>query len=340
MSHVELNWEYTFFGVVLERLAQACRGWWSSTSGDRGSRTARSARARSRIAWTTCGAVMDAAGLERAALVGVSNGGPLAALFAATYPERVTSLVLAISGCPGRRAARPRRSTRPWRSIREFWTTGLVLNTDRPARPRPGRGGGPAGPVRALLLHPLGRGRDRAPRQRVRPDPVPRPSSRPRRWSSTTATIPIVPLPQGTYLAEHIPGARHVVLDGDFHASWRPTDYDEPLRPHRGFITGRAGRRTSRPTDRVLSTVVFTDIVRPPTGPRTSVTPTGAAFSTGTTRCATGRGHAPPGRAREADRRRHARPLRRTGPSRVVCARHQRTGRLARAAHALRCAHR
>jgi pimeloyl-ACP methyl ester carboxylesterase len=39
------------------------------------------------------GAVMDAAGLERAALVGAVDGG-LAAMFAATHPERMSSLVL------------------------------------------------------------------------------------------------------------------------------------------------------------------------------------------------------------------------------------------------------
>lgn len=39
-------------------------------------------------------AVMDAAGSSRAAVVGVSEGGPMALLFAATYPERVGALVL------------------------------------------------------------------------------------------------------------------------------------------------------------------------------------------------------------------------------------------------------
>jgi pimeloyl-ACP methyl ester carboxylesterase len=39
-------------------------------------------------------AVMDAAGSRSAALVGVSEGGPMSALFAATYPDRVTALVL------------------------------------------------------------------------------------------------------------------------------------------------------------------------------------------------------------------------------------------------------
>ncbi len=39
-------------------------------------------------------AVMDAAGCERAALFGISEGGPMSMLFAATYPERVRALVL------------------------------------------------------------------------------------------------------------------------------------------------------------------------------------------------------------------------------------------------------
>jgi len=45
-------------------------------------------------------AVMEAAGSERAALFGVSEGGPLSLLFAATYPERVDAIVL----YPGRPA--------------------------------------------------------------------------------------------------------------------------------------------------------------------------------------------------------------------------------------------
>ncbi len=39
-------------------------------------------------------AVMDAAGSERAVVFGVSEGGPMAMLFAATYPERTIALIL------------------------------------------------------------------------------------------------------------------------------------------------------------------------------------------------------------------------------------------------------
>ena len=54
-------------------------------------------------------AVMDAAGCERAALFGVSEGGPMSALFAATYPDRVSRWS---STEPSR--ACTRRPTTPW----------------------------------------------------------------------------------------------------------------------------------------------------------------------------------------------------------------------------------
>lgn len=54
-------------------------------------------------------AVMDAAGLERASLLGASEGGPLAMLFAATYPQRTTNLVLW-----GSWASMVRRPDYPW----------------------------------------------------------------------------------------------------------------------------------------------------------------------------------------------------------------------------------
>ena len=54
-------------------------------------------------------AVMDAAGSERAALCGVSEGGPMCSLFAATYPERTVALVMI-----GTYAKRVRDAGYPW----------------------------------------------------------------------------------------------------------------------------------------------------------------------------------------------------------------------------------
>ena len=80
-------------------------------------------------------AVMDAVGLERAHLLGVSEGGPMSILFAATYPDRVQSLTLY-----GTFARFVRGDDHPWmptvaereadtRLAEEYWGTGLVLGT-------------------------------------------------------------------------------------------------------------------------------------------------------------------------------------------------------------------
>ena len=59
-------------------------------------------------------AVMDAAGSERAALFGNSEGTPMSLLFAATYPERVSALILS-----GGMARTTRAPDYPWAAIRE-----------------------------------------------------------------------------------------------------------------------------------------------------------------------------------------------------------------------------
>jgi pimeloyl-ACP methyl ester carboxylesterase len=61
-------------------------------------------------------AVMDAAGSQQAVILGVSEGGPMSALFAATYPERTTALVMI-----GTYAKRLRDETYPWGPSREEW---------------------------------------------------------------------------------------------------------------------------------------------------------------------------------------------------------------------------
>src|SRR5215211_7300883 len=59
-------------------------------------------------------AVMDAAGSERAALFGISEGGPMSVLFAAAHPDRATALIL--HGAMGRTTEAP---DYPWASPEE-----------------------------------------------------------------------------------------------------------------------------------------------------------------------------------------------------------------------------
>ena len=58
-------------------------------------------------------AVMDAAGSRRAYLVGYSEGGPMATLFAATHPERVAGLILYGASVKRTRSRRTTRGRRP-----------------------------------------------------------------------------------------------------------------------------------------------------------------------------------------------------------------------------------
>ena len=93
ISHLEHQWEEPRFAAYLRRLASFAR---LVTFDKRG--TGLSDPVDSAVTFDQrmddIRAVMDAAGSERAALLGVSEGGPMAAVFAATYPERTRALVL------------------------------------------------------------------------------------------------------------------------------------------------------------------------------------------------------------------------------------------------------
>jgi class 3 adenylate cyclase len=68
----------------------------------------------------------------------------------------------------------------------------------------------------------------------------------------------VVSVEAGRYTAEHIPGATFVELPGDFHLSARPGVEDEAMDLVEQFLTGTRGEPE---VDRILATVLFTDIV-------------------------------------------------------------------------------
>jgi class 3 adenylate cyclase len=258
VSHVELNWEYIFTSSLLERLVRFCR---VVILDKRGSGLSD----RSLGAGTLEGrmgdieAVMDDVGLERAALVGVSNGGPIASLFAAKYPDRVSSLVLWIAGCPGVDPL-PADFEDTLRLVQDYWTTGLVLNTIVHHAPDPDEAVKQLARFEryactaSVAVEILRRGSDSDLRPFLPMIAAPT-------LVISNRDDPVIPLHQATYLAEHIPDCQHAVLDGDFHCSWRPSDYDETLRLIEEFLTGE--RPTAAPpVDRVLSTIMFNDIVQ------------------------------------------------------------------------------
>lgn len=95
VSHLEYFWEEPHFAAFLNRLASFSRLILFDKRG-----TGLSDRVPIKELPTLeqrmedVHAVMDAVGSERAALIGVSEGGPMCSLFAATYPERTTALVM------------------------------------------------------------------------------------------------------------------------------------------------------------------------------------------------------------------------------------------------------
>ncbi len=207
-------------------------------------------------------AVMDAVGSKRAALMGISEGGPMCALFAATYPERTEALI--VIGGYARRLWAPdypwgmtaeeheawlAESERGWggpvglasrapslvndERYREWWATYLRMSASPSAAVAFTRMNGQIDirpvlssiRVPTLILHATG---DTAVR-----------------------------IGQGRDLAARIPGARFVELLGADHLPW-VSHADQVLEEVQEFLTG-----TRQPTepDRVLATVLFTDIV-------------------------------------------------------------------------------
>ena len=127
ISHVEMNWELPYWVNIFRRLSRFSRVIVFDKRG-----TGLSDRVGG---WPTLEermddirAVMDAAGSERAALIGVSEGGPMCMMFAALYPERASAL-MARPMAVAERMYEERRTARPKSSFRTRATAG---NSDPP----------------------------------------------------------------------------------------------------------------------------------------------------------------------------------------------------------------
>jgi len=261
-THIELSWEHEPSARLLEGLGSFAR---VITFDRRGSGlsdpVADAPTLETRM--DDLRAVMDAAGSERAALVGLSEGVPMCILFAATYPRRVQALV-----CTGGMARSTYAEDYPWGTpaqalaesaaelILPNWGDGSMVDVSAPSQADDEESRGfygrlersAASPgmlialgqmfvdidvravvgsvhVPALILH---RTRDR-----------------------------LVNVRHGRWLAEHLPNARMVEFEGDDHHFWYESS-DEWLGEIQEFLTGA---RAVPVSDRMLATVLFTDIV-------------------------------------------------------------------------------
>ena len=215
-------------------------------------------------------AVMDAAGSKRAAVMGVSEGGPMTVLFAATYPERTAATILYGTG-----ASYLRSDDYPWASTREEHL--------RHIEERERRWGTPEYMDYLLERFAPSMARDESARRwwarYVRTSASPRAAAQLSRMNMEidvrhvlpTIRVPtmvlhfkddqIFELAEARYMAERIPGAELVVLPGRDHAWF--VDPEPITREVERFLRGirERGEWDLAETDRMLATVLFTDIV-------------------------------------------------------------------------------
>jgi class 3 adenylate cyclase len=217
-------------------------------------------------------AVMDAAGSERAALLGISEGGAMSALFAATYPERSAALILygayARSGSylmtHEELEARLRAIETDWPDSIDPSLPAPSLSTDpgyrESWRTLMRHAASPGAAIALLRMNSQIDVRDVLPTIRIPTLVLYRRDARfghgAAAWRQAGADV-ITPASEAAFIAKQIPGARLVELAGIDHLPWAG-DAEALLGEVEEFVTGV--RRGPEP-DRVLATILFTDIV-------------------------------------------------------------------------------
>jgi class 3 adenylate cyclase/pimeloyl-ACP methyl ester carboxylesterase len=269
VSNVELGWEQEVYRRVREHVGRYVhvlefdkRGIGSSD------RFTRPPTLEERISDIT--AVMDAEGVERASLLGLSEGGTMAQLFAAMHPERVDRLVL-VNSALGLSAIHELQaySDEPMYPLEEvlakLWHVAETWGRDPQVMVDlfcPSQSGNPA------FIRWMGR----LQRQTASPADL-------QRQLESIVTLdanerlPDIKAPTlvmnvtgdrlihpacGRYLADKIPGARFVEFPGEDHLCWIMPSWRRLMDCWLEFVTGTA---PAAPSQRRFATVLFTDIV-------------------------------------------------------------------------------
>jgi class 3 adenylate cyclase len=262
ISHMEYQWEQPLLAHFLRRPASYARLVLFDKRG-----TGLSDRTSGVPTLEECmddiRAVMDAEGSERAALIGHYDSGAHSAMFAATYPERTSALIIV-----GGYAKGARDETYPFGpdpavtdfvtgEIGDEWGKGTIVPVIAPSM-----AGDKAftewwarferlsaSPGAAASLFQMTSEMDirdilaniQAPTLIIH-----------------RADHPNIPVESAQYLADLIPDARLVVLPGTDALPYTPSGGDDVMDEIQEFLTGV---REGPPSDRVLATVLFTDIV-------------------------------------------------------------------------------
>ena len=259
-THIGVMWELPAFQRFCQRLSSFSRLTWFDKRGMGLSDRVQVGTLDERM--DDVRAVMDAVDAPNAVLLGESEGGPLSLLFAAAHPERTAGLILAGAEVKER--------------ISEDWPWGEDTQTefDRSMKALPERWG--KGAFIDLVAPGLADDphvRDWAGRLQINAA-TPGAAESFMRMAfdiDVRSVVPSIGVPtlilhrtgdrvchveNARFLAQHIPNARLVELAGDDHAPW--AGGEDIVAEIREFITGV--REPVEP-DRILATVLFTDIV-------------------------------------------------------------------------------
>ena len=260
-AHIELQWEEPSYARFLRRLSSFSRLIALDMRGTGLSdRSAQLPLLEHQMDDVT--SVLDAVRSDRAVLLGVSQSGPMAALYAATNPQRTQALIL--YGAYASAAARPGY---PWgrspawieaflETLDSAWGQGAFLKDVAPSRQDDdafrhwwGRferySSSPGNALAFGQAHVQDDVRDVLPTISV-------PTLVIQRQSDTYRDVG-----HGRFLASHIPGAKYVEVPGSDHLPY-VGDQDAIVDEIEEFVTGV---RSSAEPERVLATVLFTDIV-------------------------------------------------------------------------------
>jgi pimeloyl-ACP methyl ester carboxylesterase len=264
VSHLELFWDIPEAAWLIERLSSFARLIRFDKRGvgmsDRPSSPSSLEERTDDIR-----AVMDAVGSKRAFIFGTSEGGSMACVFAATYPERTAGLILW-----GTQATWIRSDDYPWGAPKEEWLAEIDVLAEQGMTDewlfREGAGADPVmpeeekAPMRRLFKSAISPGALAAlERMNLEID-----------IRDVLSTIhvptlvmnrtddPVAHIDAARDLATHIEGARFVEIPGDVHIFFKGAEAEQIAAEIEEFVTG------SRPivgVERSLATVLFTDIV-------------------------------------------------------------------------------
>jgi pimeloyl-ACP methyl ester carboxylesterase len=263
MTHRQVMWELPAYGRFCERLAEFSRLILFDKRG-----MGMSDRVPGATALETqmddIRAVMDAVGSERAAVMGESEGGPLAILFAAAHPDRTRALIL-----QGAELRERKDDDWPWgESTEEEQEEYLARLPDRWGQVSEGtpRAVFPSVGPAPWLIDWLARLFSSSATPNTAEAFMRMAFEIDVREVAKTIRVPtlilhtvddqICHVENARWFAEHIPGARYVELPGGDHLAF--FEPDQVLAEIRGFLTGQ---REAAVPDTSLVTLLFVDIV-------------------------------------------------------------------------------